>query len=309
MHYYSKPIVRDEISAFCKGRWVAVECSPKDVGRLFLRYMGRGGPPISISRGEDVGELLHRFGVLKPRTFYASVNVYSKLDSIVDTEDASNIIYASPVWDIDSSPEVWEATLQVAEAIVRKLEDEGVSHSVYVKWSGRGAHVHLHERAFSEQILSRHNPLDVAYAVVEYVCRRIRGDLAEISDRWHYALKVENKVDLKRVFTSPLSLHRQLDLCAVCIKPEHLLDFEIDWAKPEILRHDVRWREYVCGEADSLAERALREVGGYFSKVQAPLIESLPAHTEGRVEKRLHTAAGVGKIPRFQVMALLQAAR
>jgi hypothetical protein len=118
---------------------------------------------------------------------------------------------------------------------------------------------------------------------------------------------VENKIDLKRVFTAPLSLHRQLDLCAVCLKPDQLVDFDIDWAKPQVLKHNEAWREHVEGEGDQLAEKALRDVGTYWATVQPrskPKMERAPvrATLEIRAPKK-------GKIGRFQVMALLQAAR
>jgi hypothetical protein len=310
VEYYSRPLVREEISTYCRDRWVAVECVPQGEKRFFLRYWKRGGPPLSISRTEDIGRVMHRFGRLKPRTLYGSANVYSRLESVEDTEEESNIAYASPIWDIDSHVEHWRETMQVAEVISRRLEAEGVSKSVFVNWSGRGAHVHVHEKAFSRDFLSTHNPLDVAYTVVEYVCRQVRQDLAKVHSELEeqgFAPKVENKIDLKRVFTAPLSLHRQLDLCAVCLKPDQLGDFHIDWAKPNFLKHNKAWREHLEGEGDRLAEKALREVGTYWATVQPrlkPTMEQAPlsATLEKRGSKR-------GKIGRFQVMALLQAAR
>jgi hypothetical protein len=70
IEYYSRPLVRKEISDYCQARWVAIECIPQGEGRFFLRYWRRDGPPLSISRAEDVGRVLHRFGKLKPRTLY-----------------------------------------------------------------------------------------------------------------------------------------------------------------------------------------------------------------------------------------------
>jgi hypothetical protein len=308
--YYSRPLVRKEISDYCQGRWVAVECVPQGARRFFLRYWKKDGPPLSMSEAEDVGRILHRFGRLKPRTLYGSVNVYSKLETVNDTEEESNIVYASPVWDIDGQVERWRETMQVADVIVRTLEAAGISKSVFVNWSGRGAHVHMHEKAFSKDLFSKHNPIDIAYSVVEYVCRLIKQDLVKVSSKLtepDLAPKVENKVDLKRVFTAPLSLHRQLDLCAVCLKPDQLGDFDIDWAKPEVLRHNEAWREHVEGEGDKLAEKALKEIGTYLANMQPrskPGKERKPARASSETSGRNR-----GKIGRFQVMALLQAAR
>jgi hypothetical protein len=310
IEYYCRPLVRREISDYCQGRWVAIECIPQGEGRFFLRYWRREGPPLSMSKTEDIGRILRRFGRLKPRSLYGSVNVYSRLESVADTEEESNIAYASPIWDIDGYVERWRETMLVADVIAKRLEAEGVSKSVFVNWSGRGAHVHVHEKAFSKDLLSKHNALDVTYAVVEYVCRLTKQDLIRVSSKLgerDLAPKVENKVDLKRVFTAPLSLHRELDLCAVCLKPDQLGDFDIDWAKPEVLRHNEAWREHVEGEGDQLAEKALREVGTYWATVQArskPRRERAPVRASSEIK-----ATGRGKIGRFQVMALLQAAR
>jgi hypothetical protein len=308
IEHYSRPLVRKEISDYCQGRWAAIECTRQGERRFFLRYWRKDGPPLSISGTDDIGKILHRFGRLKPRTLYGSVNIYSRLETVKDTEEESNIAYASPIWDIDGRVERWRETMLVADVIVRRLEAEGVYKSVFVNWSGRGAHVHVHEKAFSKDLLSKHNPLDVAYSVVEYVCRLIKQDLVKASGKFgELAPKVENKIDLKRVFTAPLSLHRELDLCAVCLKPDQLGDFNIDWAKPQVLKHNEAWREHVEGEGDQLAEKALREVGTYWATLQPrakPMRErrSVRATSETGAPKR-------GKIGRFQVMALLQAAR
>jgi hypothetical protein len=310
IEYYSKPLVRKEISDYCQGRWVAIECIPQGEKRFFLRYWRKDGSPLSISGTEDIGKIIHRFGRLKPRTLYGSVNVYSKLETVDDTEEESNIAYASPIWDIDGLVERWRETMLVANVIVRRLEAEGISKSVFMNWSGRGAHVHVHEKTFSKELLSKHNPLDVAYSVVEYVCQLIKQDLVKISGKLgepDLAPKVENKIDLKRVFTAPLSLHRELDLCAVCLKPDQLEDFDIDWAKPKVSKHNEAWREHEEGEGDRLAEKALKEVGTYLTTVQ-PM--SRPTGERRVVRATSKTKAPKrGKIGRFQVMALLQAAR
>ncbi|MDK2464912.1 MAG: hypothetical protein QI223_09110, partial [Candidatus Korarchaeota archaeon] len=120
-------------------------------------------------------------------------------------------------------------------------------------------------------------------------------------------------MDMKRVFTVPLSLHRELDVVAVCFKPDEIYDFDLDWLRPDGFRHNPDWREHEAGEADELARRALGEVGGYFTakasgevrtRVGAPL-------TRARAKKPSAPSTGprARKIGRFQVMGLLQAAR
>jgi hypothetical protein len=54
----------------------------------------------------------------------------------------------------------------------------------------------------------------------------------------------------------------------VCLKPDQLEDFDIDWAKPRVLRHNGAWREHVEGEGDNLADKVLREIGTYWATLQ-----------------------------------------
>jgi hypothetical protein len=98
-----------------------------------------------------------------------------------------------------------------------------------------------------------------------------------------------------------------LHLCAVCLRPAQLGDFDIDCARPQVLKHNEAWREHVEGEGDQLAENALKKAGTYLpamSPRSRPTREqrSPPASSTTKTPE-------TGKIGRFQVMALLQAAR
>ncbi len=309
LKFYSNPLVQKEIVDYSNKRWVAVECEPKEGRRIFLRYWGRQGPPLHISKTEDLTSLINRFKGLRPRTFYASVNLYSRLKSVEDTENLDNILYSSPIWDIDGSPDYYKETLEIAELITNFLKEEGVHKSVFLKWSGRGVHVHIHEKAFSKETISSHNPLDIAYSVVEYVNRVLYDELKEKITKFeaeNHPINVENKIDLKRVFTSPLSLHREVGFCCVCFKPEKIHKFKIDWAKPQTFKHDQNWRTYEEGEADELAVKALKEIGGYNwpgSKRKTGLTATVFPTRKKTETVKTH------KLGRFQVMALLQAAR
>jgi len=309
--YYSKPQVRNEITAYCSRRWVALEGVQPNGERAFLRYVRKGVPSV-ISKPEDVDMLLNRFRFFKPRTFYASVNLYEKLENQDDTGKSSNIVGSTPIWDVDANLEIWEYALKASEIIVDRLENEGVSRSVYLKWSGRGIHIHIHEGAFSKRILEKYNPLDVSFSIVEYILKKTKSQLIELAEKTPRKggrpLRVENKMDIKRVFTAPLSLHRQLDLCCVCFKPDAICDFSPEWAEIKRFHHDPSWRNYEDGEADDLAERALAEIGGYDGWTEAPKRK----HTYiSAAKKVVEATAGSShrKLGRFQVMGLLQAAR
>ncbi len=303
--YYSNPIVKGEITEYSRGRWVAIHT----LSGHFLRYWSKTGPPLRLSKEEYVDRLIQRFKGLKPRTFYASVNVYYRIVDREDVEKPENIAYTTPIWDIDGSLEEWRKIIDVARVIVDELEKEGIVKSVYLKWSGRGVHVQLHERAFSKDILSKYHPLDIAYSIVEYIIKKSMNRILEIareSESTERPLKVENEIDLKRVFTAPLSLHKTLDYAVVCFKPEELEDFTPEWAKPEVLKHNPDWRKYVEGEADELAVKAMAEIGGYFKKVGG--IRTVIAAVKPAITRKTSRKTTV-KVGRFQVMALLQAAR
>jgi DNA primase catalytic subunit len=302
--YYSRSEVRGEITEFSRHRWLAVEGEGRDRRRLFLRYWdAKRTRPLSISTPEDVGRVLKRFLWAKPRAFYASAHRYSDLGEPSVLEDPGKLTGSTPTWDIDGDPQRFRDTLEAASIIVEDLRQLGISRSVYILWSGRGAHVRVHEDAFSSSLKSKHNPLDAAYALVEYVLRRTSGRLQRLSaERPH--VKVENLMDLKRVFTVPLSLHRELDLCAVCFKPDEIRDFDIRWADPGSPRHNPSWRECVEGEADEAARIALQLVPGYLQA--AGPVKTVIA-TPGRA--MAPTRAPTLKVGRFQIMALLQAAR
>ncbi|MBO3839446.1 MAG: hypothetical protein QXS66_04535 [Thermoproteota archaeon] len=289
LEYYSNSRVVEEIFNYGRGRWIAIEgISDK---RVFVRY-DRSNAPLRLQHLDDVEGFLKSFWFIKPRSFYGSVNKYSRLSEVKDLEDISNIEYSTPTWDIDNEVDRWRETIRVCRLIVDELEKEGVIKSVYLKWSGRGCHIHISEEAFSVDFLRKHHPLDIAFAIVEYIIRKVKPKLARLDA----SAKIENKIDLKRVFTLPLSLHRQLDYSCVCFKPDDIESFDLSWADPKNFRHKPAYTIFEKGEADELAEKALSEVGGYFKRVGL-----MPSPAEEKKE--------TPELGRFQVMALLQAAR
>ncbi|MEM2598593.1 MAG: hypothetical protein QW482_02630 [Thermoproteota archaeon] len=289
--YYSQPRVAGELFDYGRNRWIAVEGSSK--GRVFIRH-GRDGSPLRLEDSSSVSRLLKEFWFVKPRSFYGSANKYGRLSTNEDLEDFSNILRSTPTWDVDNSVEKWRETLVVCRLIVETLEKENVVKSVYLKWSGRGCHVHVSEEAFSREFLKKHHPLDAAFSVVEYVARMVKPKLNALA----VDAKIENKMDLKRVFTLPLSLHRELDYSCVCFKPDEINNFDLSWVDPENFKHKPVYNDFEAGEADELAEKALSSVGGYFKRV-APMTSGNVRSEEGETPR----------LGRFQVMALLQAAR
>ncbi|MGQ9543966.1 MAG: hypothetical protein ACUVTM_07830 [Candidatus Bathyarchaeia archaeon] len=224
--------------------------------------MGKGKHPLKIDRASDVYTLIHRYGGLEPRTFYATANIYHSLNSAEDVAAPSNVAACTATWDIDNDLEGWKTTIRAAKEIISFLEDNGVSHSVFAKWSGNGCHIHLHHNAVSPELTGKANPLDLAYSIVEYVNLKLNMKYTAIAaDGVSSRLIVENKMDPHRLFSCPLSLHWELDKVCVCISPNDLDRFTPEWASPSEFRHYSGWDEYVVGEADQLASKAYETVG------------------------------------------------
>lgn len=257
IEHYSRAEVQKEIAEFCKGRWTAAHCID-DSGRLvFRRYIG--GKPMAIKSQEDFVKILKRLNN-KARSFYATANKYHTIERVEDV-DLSKAYLCTPTWDIDGTLQNWRKTIAVAREIISILEGEGVRESVYLKWSGNGCHIHIHEGAISEAVLGKAHPLDFAYAIVEHVNTKALPKIIE--NLKAEGVQVENRMDTGRVFTCPLSLHRQLDVVCICLKPNELDDFSPEWIQPSKFKHNPAWRDFKKGEADALAIKAYETVGGY----------------------------------------------
>ncbi|MEM3659655.1 MAG: hypothetical protein QXU11_04490 [Thermoproteota archaeon] len=255
LHHYEKPEVRMEIAEYCRNRWLAIHCEKtlENTTHMMIRY--EKGRPLTVGSESELALLINRFRQYGPRAFYATAHIYFKLKSKEDLLDRSNIVYSSPVWDIDSKDGDWRKVVGKAREIVSLLDKLGVAKSVFIKWSGRGAHVHINPFCFSTDIRRRIEPIDIAYSITSFVANRLQST---------EGLVVENRIDIQRVFTTPLSLHRILNRVAVCFPPEKLEEFDISWTDPENYVHfPESWRRFSEGEGDELAKTAFDSIGPY----------------------------------------------
>ncbi|MEM1557676.1 MAG: hypothetical protein QXG12_03695 [Thermoproteota archaeon] len=255
LDHYGKTEVRREIAEYCRNRWVAIHCEV--VGENGMRIMVRydRGKPLTINSESEFTRLINRYMKYRPRAFYATAHIYSRLKIREDVLDRSNIIYSSPAWDIDSKDGDWRRVIKKAQEIIGLLDSFGVSKSVFVKWSGRGAHVHINPFCFSIDIRRKIEPIDIAYSITNFITNRLEHT---------EGIVVESRIDIQRVFTSPLSLHRVLDRVAICLPPEKLEEFEIEWTDPKSYVHfSDSWRRFSESEGDSLAEKAFTSTGPY----------------------------------------------
>ncbi|MEM2238347.1 MAG: hypothetical protein QXR26_07240 [Candidatus Caldarchaeum sp.] len=257
LKHYSSEEVLEEIARFSTGRWVAVFSRDG-----MHRYHVKKRQHLRIDTPYDVIEILQE---LKPRSFYATIHTYLWRDS-----RPVKIISSMASWDVDLLPSSsWVNAMEAAGEIISVLDKLGICKSTIVKWSGEGVHVHVNDRAFSGDLLAKIPPLDAAYALTEYVLRRM-------SMRKH--VLVENKVDPARVFTAPLSLHRALDRVCVCIDPGKLDSFSIEHTFLGRYKHFKDWNRYEVGEADDAVEKAFQAVGPYRTwrkKKRKPSVEDI----------------------------------
>ncbi|MCX8168748.1 MAG: hypothetical protein N3E39_00770 [Candidatus Methanomethylicia archaeon] len=308
-HYSIENVIK-EILDYCSNRWVAVEAKGDDGKRIFFRYWRKNESPLSFKNLHSYMEFLNSHRVFNIRSFYASINIYNSLEVYRDVSNLNNIAKCTPILDIDGSLNNVKLTLDVAKVILEFLDSKDVYKSVYLKWSGRGLHIHINENAISKDILSKIHPLDAAYAVVEYVISECWGkikDLISKTSNFDREFKVENKIDIQRVFTCPLSLHRDYNIVAVCFKPNEIDNFDLSWTNPLSFKHNLDWRVYVEGEVDQLVLEAYKNIGGYIAKMS----KSVKFHDRGKTLLTIISEIPSihGRIGRFQVMALLQSAR
>jgi len=292
--YYSQEYVRKEMYEYARNRWIAIHCSRKmkDDRFILIRYIK--SKPLQFRSEKDIIYIIKRFGGLLPRTFYGSANLYKVLKNPDDALNYwGNVVARTPTWDIDSRYDLWEKTLNIARIIIDFLERNNVVNSVYLKWSGNGVHIHVHEKAFSEKVLRKIHPIDLSYSFVQYVLENVKKRIGEMNRKMKTNIKVENLMDPQRVFTIPLSLHRKLDVACIVFKPEEIDLFDISWTNPSSFKHNEKWREYIYGEADRLALKAFKSIGPYTKPAARHVRKTIPLDVQ--IKKYLPETIGERK--------------
>lgn len=263
--HYSRLEVQKEISKFAISRWVGIHCEKIDEkGRNILIRYNKKKEPLKISNPEKILKIISDFEKYRPRTFYASINVYKKLNLIEDTLNRDNIIACTPTWDIDNDLSKWPATIAIIEEIISFLSNHKIEKSIYIKWSGNGCHIHLHEESISLNLRKKINPLDLAYSIVEYVNNKLYEKFLKIKNNFKAEnLIIENKIDPQRLYTCPLSIHRKQYLTCVCIDKNDLHNFTPEWVKINDFKHFYNWNNFLPNEADEFALKAYENIGPY----------------------------------------------
>ncbi len=286
LSHYNKDIVKREIYNFTKQRWVAL------YGNTMYRYDKKGNP-LTFEDKESVPKKVSEFVA---RTVYATAGKYSEVTK--ENIEKDNIILYTPFFDVDTKIDKWEYAIKAAEVIVSELEKEGVEKSVYLLWSGEGIHVRINEKSIPKD----YYPLTAAHAIVQYILNKIKNDLQKLSENSGEVLKVDELIDSKRIFTVPLSFHKELNYVTVCFSPDKLDKFSLDWANPDKFIHEEKiYERYEENETEELLIKAIKEYKPYHEGVKPQKSKEVKGENENRVI--------ANKIGRFQVMGIVQAAR
>ena len=295
---YYRGSVAEEIADFLRDRWAAAYTTEGS----WIRWSGPRKPLVIRGPG-DVEDLAGRGA----RSFYGTIEVYRSIQSDADVIEGypASVAGASSFVDIDILDdsrvgEAWQAAVEAASVLASAAERLAPGAS-YVLWSGAGAHVRVCWEPLARA--ARKHGLDPVYAAfiaAEAVIGSVRERLASIVES-SGLVKVENVVGRNRLFTAPLSLHRRLDMVAVAVRPGEVGLFTLSWARPGSARHDPdAWRDARRGDASGLLELALQHARGGVPERTV----LAPRGVRGAGTRRVG-----GRIGRFPVMALLQAAR
>ncbi len=281
LYHYNKDIVKEEIYNFSKQRWIAL------YGKTMYRY-DKEGNPLTF---EDKDSVPRKVSEFMARTVYATAGKYNEVTK--ENIEKDNISLYTPFFDIDTKIDKWEYAIKAAEVIVSELEKEGVEKSVYLLWSGEGIHVRINEKSIPKD----YYPLTAAHAIVQYILKNVKNDLEKLSENSGRVLKVDELIDSKRIFTAPLSFHKELNYVAVCFSPNKLNKFSLDWANPDKFTHEEKiYERYEENETEELLLKAIQEYK--------------PSHEGVKPQKRREVKReNEGTIGRFQVMGIVQAAR
>ncbi|NPA99341.1 MAG: hypothetical protein GXO43_08180, partial [Crenarchaeota archaeon] len=68
--YYSDPRIQEEIAKYLKKRWVGIEGE----NRKWVRW--ENDKPLVIKEPGDVSRIIKRYGFIKPRSIYGTIEIF-----------------------------------------------------------------------------------------------------------------------------------------------------------------------------------------------------------------------------------------
>ena len=204
--------------------------------------------------------------------------------------------FATPCIAIEFDRSVFTLALETVKIVSDFVFDLGVKKALYIVWTGRWFEVRIHELAFpSEFFRIVPSPVIAAALVSEYILSSLRDKLLKISFVSSGRIKVVNAVSRERLI-APLSIVDSMNV-AIYLTRDLLDDLTPDSSSISNPMHSKKWSDVVAEEACELANLVIEA----FKKGKISMHSFSEIVTKGGTIPKI--------IGRFEVMALLQAAR
>ncbi len=225
----------------------------------------------------------------------------NKLSEYIDNAT----IFGSSITDSKSTPSISieftdhnlvELAQDTVNLVLEILQEYSVTHSVYVVWTGKWFEVRIHEEAIPPSFIEKYGSRS-GFLITEFILRKYRNKFVKIANIAKGRIVIKNHCAISGWLIAPLSLVFSKSLYAVYLKPRSFKEFDPSFCTPTNLKHDTEWKSFVENECETL----IRDVEKFLERTTIGHQD----YTEIRsVAQSIPSIVG-----RFEVMALLQAAR
>ncbi len=203
---------------------------------------------------------------------------------------------ATPCIVIEFENSVRRLAFEAVRLIRDFVSQYGLKYSLYIVWTGRWFEVRIHEHAFPREFfLEFSNPFEAAALVSEYIMVSLSSKLRKLSFVAGGKVRIVNAAQYGKLI-APLSTVDRVNV-AVYLVGKLIESFDPSYSFRSNPVHAELWSNAAEGEACKLAEAVLEA----YRKGKLKL-----GHYSGITS---HGGAIPKIVGRFEVMALLQAAR
>ena len=209
---------------------------------------------------------------------------------------------ATPSITILFSDEVLRLAIGAAKLIINYLGKYGVGKSVYIVWARKYIEVRIHEGAIPKTFVSEVGDLrGTASLIAEAVISDLRHRLFKLVSLSSGSLAVGNSLAVNQYLVAPLSRVAGGKDAVAYLKPSDLDELPDKVVNNIPVQHRREWSGFSPNELSELATKVLRMIReGTLSKDKLTVL---------KVPKKGGKPAIPKLVGRFEVMALLQAAR
>ena len=225
--------------------------------------------------------------------------------------DAAEVYGSAEVFEVGSATpsitilfndDVLRLAVGAAKLIINYLGKYGVSKSVYVVWARKYIEVRIHEGAIPRTFVSEVGDLQgTALLIAEAVINDLRHRLFKLVSMSSGSLVVGNTLAVNQYLIAPLSRTAGGKDVVAYLKPSDLDELPDKVVNNIPVQHRREWSDFSPNELSELATKVLRIIReGTLSKDKLTVL---------KVSRKSGKPAVPKLVGRFEVMALLQAAR